>query len=108
MDRYYYVYVIDLDKSILEKEKKFRDANPQYLEGKPCVYVGQSFLKPRERYKQHKDGTKSNKYVRKYGRWVKQKNIPDQNPHLSRTSVENREPEVAKILKKRGWAVWWN
>ncbi len=100
--------MIDLDKRILEKEKKFRDANPQYIEGKPCVYVGQSFLKPRERYKQHKDGTKSNKYVRKYGRWVKQKNIPDQNPHLSRTSAEKREPEVAIKLKKRGWAVWWN
>ena len=39
----YYVYVIDLDKSILEKEKKFRDSNPQYKEEKPCVYVMQDF-----------------------------------------------------------------
>ena len=50
----YYVYVIDLDKIILEKEKKFRDVNHHYVSGKPCVYVGQSVLKPRERYKQHK------------------------------------------------------
>ena len=23
-------------------------------------------------------------------------------------TAEKREPEVAEILKKRGWAVWWN
>ena len=104
----YYVYVIDLDKKVLEKEKKFRDANPQYVEGKPCVYVGQSYLTPRERYEQHKSGVRSNKYAKLYGRWVKRKNIPDKNPHKTRESAEEREPEIAKILKARGWAVWWN
>jgi len=103
----YYVYVIDLDKKVLEKEKKFRDANPQYVEGKPCVYVGQSYLKPRERYEQHKSGVRSNKYARKYGKWVKRKRIPNKNPHKTRKFAEIREAEVAKILKARGWAVWW-
>ena len=36
--RKYYVYVINLDKEIL-KIKKFKDKNPDYVEGKPCVYV---------------------------------------------------------------------
>ena len=105
----YYVYVIDLDKSIVVKEKDFREANPQYVDGKPCVYVGQSYLKPNERFNKHKSGHKAGrKYVTKYGRWVKKKNIPDKNPHSNRTSAKKREKEVAEILKKRGWAVWWN
>ena len=105
----YYVYVIDLDKSILIKEETFRDANPQYEEGKPCVYVGQSYLKPRERFQKHKDGYKAGrKFVTKYGRWVKKKRIPDKNPHLTRPASEKREKKVAEILKKRGWAVWTN
>ena len=104
----YYVYVIDLDKIILDKEKKYREANLHYKDGKPCVYVGQSVLTPGERFQQHKDGYKSNKYARNYGIWVKKKNIPDKNPHTSRQAAEKREKDVAKILKKRGWAVWWN
>ena len=104
----YYVYVIDLDKSIYHKEKKFREANPQYKEDKPCVYVGQSYLEPEKRFQQHKSGHRSNKYARKYGLCVKKKRIPHKNPHFTRKAVEKREEEVAKILNKRRWAVWWN
>ena len=94
----YYVYVIDLDKSILEKEKTFRDANPQYEEGKPCVYVGQSYLKPKERFQKHKDGYKAGrKFVTKYGKWVKKKNIPDNNPHPSRVAAEKKRKNSQNI-----------
>tara|TARA_Y100000590_G_scaffold425106_1_gene532726 strand:+ start:217 stop:558 length:342 start_codon:yes stop_codon:yes gene_type:complete len=108
INKTFYVYVIDLDKSVWVNEKKFRDNNPQYILGKPTVYVGQTYLTPKERFNQHKMGYKSNKYAKKYGRYIKQKNIPDKNPHTSRLEAENQEEEVAKILKKRGWAVWWN
>ena len=105
----YYVYVIDLDRSIYQNEKKFREANSQYEEeGKPCVYVGQSFVEPKERFQQHKSGYKSNKYARKYGLCLKKNRIPHKNPHFTRKAVKKREEEVAKILKKRRWAVWWN
>ena len=33
------VYVIELDKDVLY-EAKFKKANPDYVTGKPCVYVG--------------------------------------------------------------------
>ena len=105
----YYVYVIDLDKSVMEKETAFREANSQYVEGKPCVYVGQSYLKPRERFEQHKNGIKSNKYAKQYGKWVKKKNIPDENPHPTRAAAEKKEKELAKhLIGKRKWAVWTN
>ena len=106
----YYVYVIQLKESIYQKEKKFREANSQYKEGegKPCVYVGQSYLKPKERFEKHKSGHKSSRYVKQYGQWVKKKRIPHKNPHSTRKSAEKREEQLAEILKKRGWAVWWN
>jgi len=105
--RQFYVYVIDLDTLVL-REKKFKNANPQYEEGNHCVYVGQSYLKPKERFEQHKNGIKSNKYARKYGKWVKKKNIPDKNPHPTRAAAEKKEKEIVEILKNRGWAVWSN
>ena len=55
----YYVYVIDLDKSILRKEDDFKLKNPQYKAGKPCVYVGQSSHTPKERFEKHKQGHKA-------------------------------------------------
>ena len=33
------VYVIELELKVLE-HKKFRDANPAYVDGKKCFYVG--------------------------------------------------------------------
>ena len=105
----YYVYVIDLDKSILKEKKKFRDENPQYILGKPCVYVGQTSHTPLERFENHKRGYKAGKgFVRDYGKYLKKKNIPDENPHSTRKSAIYREEKLAEILKKRGWAVWWN
>ena len=40
---HYHVYVIELSKDVLY-EGKFRKANPDYVTGKPCVYVGMTGL----------------------------------------------------------------
>jgi hypothetical protein len=60
------VYVIELDKDVLY-EAKFKKANPEYVTGKPCVYVGMTGHDPDTRFDQHKAGIKSNKYAMKYG-----------------------------------------
>ena len=65
----YFVYVIELDKEVL-KSKKFRRNNPEINPKKRCFYVGQSAHAPVIRFKQHKDGYKSNSYVKKYGLWL--------------------------------------
>ena len=57
------IYVIELDKEILQL-KKFREANPDYQEGKPCVYVGMTGKTPTERFEQHKEGYKANNYAK--------------------------------------------
>ena len=42
------IYVIELDKEVLKK-KKFREANPDYVNGSPCVYVEMKSKSPEER-----------------------------------------------------------
>lgn len=62
----HFVYIIELDKDVLY-ESKFKKANPEYVTGKPCVYVGMTGLDPDTRFDQHKAGIKANKYAKKYG-----------------------------------------
>ena len=103
----YYVYVINLDKKIL-KIKKFKAKNPDYIEGKPCVYVGQSVHEPRVRFNQHLEGYKANRYAKKFGNFLRKKNTGVKNPYFSRKAVEKAEVETAKRLRKKGYGVWSN
>jgi len=61
----YNVYVIELSRDVLQ-HSKFVDANPYMRADKPCVYVGSTYLTPEERYQQHLDGYKSNRYAHEY------------------------------------------
>ena len=57
----YRVYVISLTKEVF-KDKKFRKANPDYIEGMPCYYVGYTSKKDlKERALQHKNAARNKK-----------------------------------------------
>ena len=100
-----YVYVVNLDKKVLSS-KRFKERNPDYIEGKPCVYVGQSALDPKIRFKQHLEGYKSNRYARKYGTFLRHKNTGVKNPYKTRSLAEKAEKETALRLQKKGYGVW--
>jgi len=59
------VYVIELDKSVL-KRRKFLEANPKYIKGMPCLYVGMSSKPPAKRFEQHLNGYRSSRYVKTF------------------------------------------
>ena len=108
----FYIYVIELDKSIL-KLKAFRKENPDYIEGKPCVYVGYSSKTPEERFEQHITGAKSkkghpiySKKVKKYGLRLKPRLYNSSNPIKSQDEAMEMEVQKAKRLRKRGYGVW--
>jgi len=103
----HYVYVINLDKKVLNI-KRFREENPDYIEGKPCVYVGQSVLEPKVRFEQHLNGYKANRYAKKFGNFLRNKNTGVNNPYDSRKAAEKAEPETAKRLRAKGYGVWSN
>ena len=51
--------MIELSKHVLF-EARFKKANPGYIAGKPCIYVGMTGLDPDVRFDKHKAGIQSN------------------------------------------------
>ena len=100
------IYVIELDKQVLDK-KKFREANPDYVGGSPCVYVGMTSKAPEERFEQHKSGYKSSRIVKQFGIRLKPRQYQSLNP-MSRDEAAEMEFEKARRLRKKGWGVWVN
>jgi len=63
---HYRVYVVELSRVVLD-EPRFRRANPGYVEGMPCYYVGMTGLDPDVRFDKHKAGLQANRYVQRHG-----------------------------------------
>ena len=100
------LYVIRLDDAVLQK-RKFRERNPDYRRGKPCVYVGQTSLDPEIRFQQHQDGYKASQIARRYGKYLMRKRYERLNP-VPAAEAEDREEALATKLQRKGYGVWWN
>ena len=101
---HYHVYVVELSKAVLE-EPRFRKANPQYVEGKPCVYVGMTGLDPDIRFDKHKAGIQSNRFVLQYGLRLLPELYEPYNP-MGYDAARSMEVEVAIDLREGGYGVW--
>jgi len=102
--RHHNVYVVELDRAVWN-EPRFRKANPGCEEGCACYYVGMTGLSPGERFKNHREGHKSNSFVRRYGLRLCPMLYEEYNP-LSYPDAQEMEIELAAILRRRGHAVW--
>ena len=102
--KHYHVYVIELSRDVLY-EARFKRCNPDYLPGRPCVYVGMTGLDPDVRFDKHKAGIQSNRYVKEYGLRL----LPDLyeafNP-MSYDEARDKEVEVGIDLRGAGFGVW--
>ena len=102
--KHHHVYVIALSPEVL-LEPRFRKNNPNYIDGKPCVYVGMTGLDPDIRFDKHKAGIQANKYVQQYGLHL----LPDlyeaYNP-LSYEDARTLEVELGIQLREAGFGVW--
>ena len=97
--------MITLHPDVLER-KDFREANPGYIEGMPCVYVGITIHDPGDRYLQHKAGYKSSKYPKRYGVELAL-DLIDGFDDLG-LSDDEKEAALADWLRDQGFAVWQN
>jgi hypothetical protein len=103
---HYHVYVIELSGDVWY-EKKFRDANPDYIpnNGKPCVYVGMTGLNPDVRFDKHKAGIQANRYAQQYGLRLLPNLYEIYNP-MPYQGAREMEVELAIGLRESGYAVW--
>ena len=99
------LYVITLMPEVLER-RDFREANPDYLDGMPCLYVGITIHEPGDRFEQHMVGYRSSKYPKRYGVEL----ALDLLDGFDDTGLreEEREPALAEWLRRQGCAVWQN
>jgi len=101
---HYHVYVIELSKDVLY-EGRFTKANPGYIAGKPCVYVGMTGLDPDVRFDKHKAGIQSNRFVKQFGLRL----LPDlyelYNP-MAYEAARDLEVELAIDFREAGYGVW--
>ncbi len=101
---HYHVYVIELSKDVLY-EGRFKKANPDYVAGKPCVYVGMTGLDPDVRFDKHKAGIQANRYVQQYGLRLLPKFYEMYNP-MSYDEARDMEVELAIDFREAGFGVW--
>lgn len=97
------LYVITLDPGVLDR-KEFRQANPGYIEGMPCLYVGITIHQPGDRFEQHKSNYRSSKYPRQYGVELALELI--EGFDAEGLSDEEKEEGLADWLRDQGCAVW--
>jgi len=102
--RRYHVYVVELSKDVLY-ESRFRKANPDYVAGKPCVYVGMTGLDPDIRFDKHKAGIQSNRFVQKFGLRLLPELYEVYNP-MPYDGARDMEVELAIGLRETGYGVW--
>jgi hypothetical protein len=101
---HYSVYVVELSRDVLY-ERRFRNANPDYVAGKPCVYVGMTGLDPDLRFDKHKAGIQANRYVREFGLRLMPELYESFNP-MPYDGARDMEVELAIGLREEGFGVW--
>ena len=101
---YYHVYVIELSKDVLY-ERRFKEANPDYISGKPCVYIGMTRLDPDARFDKNKAGIQSNRYFQQFGLRLLPNLYEVYNP-MPYDDARDMEVELAISLRDAGFGVW--
>ena len=104
----YTVYVIRLQQRA-EHERALQRKNPNYVPGKPVVYVGSTGKTPEERFRQHLTGRRHwNRFVRRYGHRLFYWAMRDVPTFATRAEAEAAEAALAERLRARSWMVWQN
>ncbi len=111
----YHVYVIELSKRIFTENKRFREVNPQFNGVLQCLYVGMTSKTPKVRFDQHKKRSTGRKgqylassMVYTYGMYLRPSLYRHLNPIPNRSKAIQTEENLAKHLRRQGFAVWYN
>ena len=101
---HYSVYAIELAPEVWNNAR-FRRCNPDYLLGKPFVYVGMTGLDIDLRFDKHKAGIQSSRYARDFGLRLLPELYEMYNP-MPYEGARDMEVELGIALREAGYGVW--
>lgn len=111
----YHIYVVELSKRVYTENRKFREKNPQFNGVLECLYVGMTSKTPKERFLQHKTGSRNKKghkissnIVEKYGSYLRPSLYNHIPPLKTRSEALKMEETLALELRRQRYAVWYN
>ncbi len=96
--------MVELDDRVWNSGK-FRRCNPDYVMGKPFVYVGMTGLDPDVRFDKHMAGIQANSFVTDYGVKLLPALYEKFNP-MPYKKAQAMEVELAIALQRLGYGVW--
>ena len=108
--------MVELSRRVFTENVRFRTANPQFNGVLQCLYVGMTSKTPAERFQQHKSGHLSKKghkisayIVEKYGAYLRPSLYDEINlKPMTREQALIAEEQLALMLRRKGYAVWFN
>jgi len=98
------IYVLELSPEAAA-DPDFLSANPQYVEGMDCVYVGSSSQTAEQRLKDHLIGHNASRIAHHYALKLRYDLMPDQKP-IPKECALKQEKRLARSLRSKGFAVW--
>jgi hypothetical protein len=100
------LYLIELDQRVAS-EPSFRAANPNYIPGMPCFYVGSTSLTPQERFEQHTSGRKNaSRIAFLFGRKLRMDLVSSSGTTLPRAWALKAEARLARELRAKHCGAW--
>jgi hypothetical protein len=100
----FWVYVVELAQEVLQN-KRFRDANPDRVEGMACYSFGMTALTPEERFENRRRGYKACRFVTEFGLALMPRGFAHHNPRTF-DAARRLKRRFARRLRNRGHAVW--
>lgn len=100
------LYVIELDQS-MTLNPVFLRANPHYIPGSPCYYVGSTSQAPAARFEEHKScGRNASRIVGGFCKNLRMDLVPSAGKRFSRDRALEKEVRLARDLRTKGCGVW--
>jgi hypothetical protein len=98
------IYVIELSQEAAT-DPAFATANPRYLPGMPCCYVGSSSQTAEQRFRDHLVGHNASRLAHQYAVKLRFDLMPDQKP-TPRDRALREEKRLARALRLKGFGIW--
>lgn len=98
------IYVLELSPAAAA-DPLFAAANPGYVPGGECFYVGSSSKKAEERMRDHMTGHNASRIAHQFAIKLRHDLMPEQKP-IPRDRALREEKCLARALRAKGFGVW--